>query len=140
MASVMRKILLTALFSLTVFFRASSPDMVGILLISPPPVEAYARLIAAIGMVETMNDNNAYNPREEAAGIFQIRPIRLSDYNRRTGSSYTTRDLFRYEVSKKIFVYYADQIGPHDFEQIARKWNGSGHKTTYYWNRIKTCL
>ena len=140
MNPILRKIFLTALFSFFVFYRASSPDMVGTLLISPPPVDAYRKLMEAIGFVETMNNNQAYNPREQAAGIFQIRPIRLEDYNRRTGSRYTMRDLFNYEVSRKIFIYYADQIGPNDYEQIARRWNGSGHKTTFYWNRIKACL
>jgi hypothetical protein len=87
-----------------------------------------------------MNDTLAYNPLEEATGIFQIRPIRLQDYNNRTGSKYKMSDLFDYEVSEKIFLYFADQIGPYDMEQIARRWNGSGHMTTFYWNRIKEFL
>jgi hypothetical protein len=33
-------------------------------------------------MVETKGDTLAYNPYEEATGIFQIRPIRLKDYNK----------------------------------------------------------
>jgi hypothetical protein len=75
-----------------------------------------------------------------AAGYFQIRPIRLIDYNKRTGSYYTRKDLFNYKVSEKIFLYYASQIGPYDLEQIARKWNGSGRNTIYYWSRVKKYL
>jgi hypothetical protein len=91
-------------------------------------------------MIETKGDDMAYNPLEAAAGIFQIRPIRLIDYNKRTGSNYTRKDLFTYEISEKIFLYYADQVGPYNLEQIARKWNGSGHLTTNYWDRIKRYL
>jgi hypothetical protein len=132
-----RKIVLTALLFILVVFRAASPSRDGFVIFDTPPVEAYEKLMFAIGFVETMNDTLAYNPREEATGIFQIRPIRLEDYNRRTGEKYKMKDLFSYKVSAKIFLYFADQIGPYDMEQIARRWNGSGHMTTYYWNRIK---
>ena len=135
-----KKIAFLILLFLSVAFRASSPAIDSFVIFDPPPVEPYKRLIYAIGMVETMNDTLSYNPIEEAAGYFQIRPIRLEDYNRRTGNKYTTRDLFNYEVSEKIFLYFADLIGPYNFEQIARKWNGSGNMTTYYWNRIQGFL
>ena len=68
--------------------------------------QSYKQLVLAIGMVETKRDTLAYNPVEEAAGYFQIRPIRLLDYNNRTGSNYTMKDLFNYEISEKIFLYY----------------------------------
>jgi hypothetical protein len=132
-----RKIVITALLFVAVVLRASSPSRESFVIFETPPVEAYKSLIFAIGFVETRNDTLAYNPREEATGIFQIRPIRLEDYNRRTGKNYKMKDLFNYSISEKLFLYYADQIGPYDMEQIARRWNGSGHMTTYYWNRIK---
>jgi hypothetical protein len=91
-------------------------------------------------MVETKGDTLAYNPEEEAAGYFQIRPIRLIDYNNRTGSSVKRQDLFSYETSYRIFLYFADLIGPYNMEQIARRWNGSGHQTISYWDRIKRYL
>ena len=94
----------------------------------------------AIGIVETKGDTLAYNPVEEAAGYFQIRPIRLLDYNNRTGSTYIMKDLYNYEISEKIFLYFADLIGPYDFEQIARRWYGSGQLTIDYWKRIKEKL
>jgi hypothetical protein len=140
MPPIIKKILLSALLLLSVVFRASSPAADAITLFYPSPVEPYKQLIYAIGFVETMNDTLAYNPLEEATGIFQIRPIRLQDYNNRTGSKYKMDDLFEYEVSEKIFLYFADQIGPYDLEQIARRWNGSGNMTTFYWNRIKEFL
>ena len=134
------KIIFISLLLLSVVFRAASPDMESIIIFDKPPVEPYKTLIHAIGMVETMQDTLAYNFLEEAVGYFQIRPIRLEDYNKRTGNKYTMKDLFDYKVSEKIFIYYADQVGPYDFEQIARKWNGSGHQTSHYWKRIKEHL
>lgn len=140
MPANLKKIVSLLLLFLSVAFRASAPAIDSFVIFDPSPVEPYKRLIYAIGMVETMNDTLSYNPIEEAAGYFQIRPIRLEDYNRRTGNKYTSKDLFNYEISEKIFLYFADLIGPYDFEQIARKWNGSGNMTTYYWNRIQGFL
>ncbi len=131
-------IFFTLLLSFT--FRLSAPTRESIIILNSRPVEPYKGLIRAIGMVETKNDTLAYNPIEEAAGYFQIRPIRLKDYNMRTGNNYLMADLFNYEISEKIFLYFADQIGPYDLEQIAKKWNGSGHMTISYWKRIKYYL
>ena len=103
-------------------------------------VEPFRMLISAIGMVETKFDTLAYNPEEEAVGYFQIRPIRVRDYNERTGSSYTSSDMYDYEISEKVFLYYASQIGPNNFEKIAKNWNGSGIKTIRYWKNVKKYL
>jgi hypothetical protein len=140
MSASLKKIGLTALLMLSAVFRASSPCMDALIIFETSPVEPYKKLVYAIGFVETMNDTMAYNPFEQAAGIFQIRPIRLKEYNNQTGMKYRMEDLFKYEISEKIFLYFADQVGPYNFEQIARRWNGSGHMTTFYWNRIKQFL
>jgi hypothetical protein len=124
------------LFSL----RVSAPSVSFITLFKPAPIEPYKQLVLAVGMVETRGDTLAYNPIERAAGYFQIRPIRLIDYNKRTRNTYSREDMFNYDISEKIFLYFADQIGPYNLEQIARKWNGSGHLTDIYWNRIKHYL
>jgi hypothetical protein len=104
------------------------------------PIEPYTRLIHAIGMVETKGDTLAYNPVEEAVGVFQIRPVRLKDYNKRTGSRYIMKDLYNYKISEKIFLYYASKASPNDFERIARNWNGSGIRTYYYWAQVQKQL
>ena len=129
-------ITLLILFSLRVF----APAGFSFIIVEPQPEEPFQRLISAIGMVETKNDTLAYNPFEEAAGYFQIRPIRLEDYNKRTGNKYSSCDLFNYEISEKIFLYYASNIGPYDFECIARRWNGSGKNTIEYWKQVKKFL
>ena len=134
----------TVFFALLLLFssasRVSAPSRESLLILDSLPIKPYKPLIHAIGIVETMCDTLAYNPIEEAVGYFQIRPIRLEDYNNRTGGKYTMKDMFNYEISEKIFLYYATQIGPYDFEKIARRWNGSGPRTIHYWNRIKKYL
>lgn len=120
--------------------RVMAPYSSSMVIAESQPVKPYDRLIHAIGMVETKFDTLAYNPVEQAVGYFQIRPIRLEDYNKRTGSNYKMHDLYNYEISEKIFLYYATRIGPYNFEKISRDWNGSGRKTYYYWNRVKKYL
>lgn len=135
----LRKLLLIFFFTLFTF-NASAPVNPSFSIPGESPEEPYLRLIHAIGMVETGFDTLAYNPLEQAAGCFQIRPIRLEDYNRRTGKNYIMNDLYNYSVSEKIFLYYASKAGPYNFESIARHWNGSGEQTIEYWNRVKEYL
>jgi len=130
------------LIVLMLFFtiRVIAPSQKSLLIPDPLPIEPYKELIYAVGMVEGMGDTTAYNELEMAAGYFQIRPIRLEDYNNRTGSQYTMNDMFNYKISEKVFLYFATQIGPYNIEKIAKSWNGSGAKTIEYWQRIKEYL
>ena len=125
---------------LTLAFKVFAPSSESVIIVRPLPVEPYKDLIHAIGMVETQFDTLAYNPLEKAIGYFQIRPIRLVDYNSRTGSRYSRNDLFNYKISEKIFLYYATEIGPYNFERIAEEWNGSGRRTILYWDQVKKYL
>jgi hypothetical protein len=136
----LKKIKIVCFILLSFSLEVSAPSEKIITVLKLAPIEPYKQLAFAVGMVETKGDTLAYNPLEEATGIFQIRPIRLIDYNKRTGSNYTRNDLFNFEISEKIFLYFADQVGPYNMEHIARKWNGSGHLTTNYWHRIKRYL
>jgi hypothetical protein len=139
MMIILRKLfLVTVLLSLT--FSAMAPNWKSFVIIRSSPVEPYKNLIHAIGIVETRCDTFSYNPVEQATGYFQIRPVRLEDYNKRTGSNYKMKDLYNYKISEEIFLYYARQVGPYDPEKIARRWNGSGPKTYYYWKRVKKYL
>jgi len=139
MSDLMKKmvgIICLSLFSLDIFAPASKA-----LLIEPAPsVNPFGRLIYAVGMVETKLDTMAYNPEEEAVGYFQIRPIRLLDYNIRTGSSHTMSDMYDYSIAEKVFLYYASQIGPYNNEKIAKNWNGSGAMTRTYWKKVRKYL
>lgn len=139
MTKYFKKIVLFT-FLLAIALKAFAPSSEQIIIINNPPVDPFRKLIHAIGMVETSYDTLAYNPIEEAVGYFQIRPIRLKDYNHRTGSKYSMIDLYDYKISEKIFLYYASQTGPYNFEQIARNWNGSGRRTFLYWKQVKKYL
>lgn len=104
------------------------------------PASPYDNLIHAIGMVETRLDTTAVNLTEEAFGFFQVRPIRLEDYQARTGIRYQVEDMLDFEKAREVFIYYAELVGPRDMETIARRWNGSGPKTTEYWQKVKANL
>jgi hypothetical protein len=139
MSEYFKKIVLVAFLFLSAL-RAFAPTNGSLVIFIPAPEEPFKKLIYAIGMVETKFDTLSYNPVEKAAGYFQIRPIRVLDYNRRTGNTYSLNDMFDYNISEKVFLYYASQIGPYNFEQIAKKWNGSGKITFEYWDQVKKHL
>lgn len=138
----MKEIPRTLMIMLFLFIslKASAPANFKMTIVEYDTVEPFRRLIWAIGMVETGHDTLAYNSVEDAIGYFQIRPIRLLDYNIRTGSNFTRKDLFNYFISEKIFLYYAIMRGPYNFEQIARGWNGSGKSTIDYWKKVRAYL
>lgn len=132
----MRRLLIIFILFLTI--RAAAPDVEVINIFSTEPVDLYDKLIRAIIKVESKGDTLACNLTEQAFGAFQIRPIRLQDYNQRTGKNYRLEDLYNFEISKEIFIYYAKKIGYPDYESIARNWNGSGKTTLEYWKKVKS--
>ncbi|MBK7713363.1 MAG: hypothetical protein IPJ37_22350 [Bacteroidales bacterium] len=128
------------LLFLMLTIRAAAPDVKVAFIVVSPPIEVYARLIRAVIMVESYGDTMAYNLNEEAIGAFQIRPIRLLDYNQRTGNKFKIEDCYNYRLSKEIFLYYAKRANSTDYELIARNWNGSGETTLDYWKKVKAHL
>jgi hypothetical protein len=132
---------LSILFFLLLSLSAAAPDLpqATTILVSDP-INPYDRLVNAIVEVESKGDPFAWNCDEEAIGAFQIRPVRLMDFNERTGKNYQELDLYNFEISKEIFLYYAKKIGYPDYESIAKKWNGSGKLTISYWQKVKSFL
>ena len=106
----------------------------------------YAALIEAIYYHEARRNPNAYNPKEEATGGLQIRPIRLKHYNDLTGKNYTMADMYDFEIAKEIFLYFCrhDNSGRRiplkSYEQAARNWNGLWSLTEGYWASIQSLL
>lgn len=133
------KILLVMFFSLMTI-RAMAPDLKEVIVLKAEPVNAYERLLQAVFLVECNGNLRAYNELEEATGPLQIRPIRLLDYNLRTGNKYLLEDCYDFNISKKIFMYYALKTGYPNYELIAKNWNGSGKMTSDYWEKIKPNL
>ena len=101
------------------------------------PIKPYEALIKAVVMVESANGKYLYNPDEDAVGWFQIRQIRVDDYNKRLGTNYVLTDFYDYELSRTMFLYYASG---KSFEVAAKSWNGSGPMTNDYWKKVKTKL
>ena len=127
-------------FFLIPALKATAPEAKVAFVFVSQPVDSFDRLIKAIVNVESSGDNMAFNMKEQAVGAFQIRPIRIVDFNHRTGKDYKIETCFNYEVSKEIFLYYAKLIGYPDFETIARRWNGSGKTTLDYWEKVQKQL
>ena len=114
-----------------------APGNPTIALVILPAINEYDKLIEAIVRVESQGDSRAFNMIEQAVGPFQIRPIKLKDYNQRTNADYQMKDCFDYDFSRQVFLFYARG---KSYEQAARNWNGSGEQTTEYWNKIKAAL
>jgi hypothetical protein len=133
------KIVLIIFFSLLAM-PAKAPDVKVAFIFVSESIDSYNRLIKAVVQVESSGDPLAYNLDEEAVGAFQIRPIRILDYNQRTDNNYKMENCYSFEISKEIFLYYAKQIGYPDYETIARNWNGSGETTLNYWEKVKLYL
>lgn len=134
-----RRYLLTVLFFLSVI-RVFAPDSQTFTVIKEPAFQPFSKLLYATAMVETMGNSWAYNEFENAVGIYQIRQVRIDDYNRRTGSNHSLTEMFDPVLSRKIFLYYASRYEPHELEKIAKAWNGSGPMTELYWKRIREYL
>jgi hypothetical protein len=133
-----RRILIIGFLLLTQ--KALAPNVSIITIRALEPVNPYEKIIKAIIQVESAGDTLAINPVEEAFGAFQIRPIRIEDYNQRTGNNFKAGNCIDYDLSRKVFLFYAERIGFRNYEAIARKWNGSGQKTIEYWERVKKYL
>ncbi len=120
--------------------KSFAPGLNIVYILVSQPIDAFEKLIRAVVQVESGGDTLAFNLTEQAIGAFQIRPIRIRDYNQRTGKNYKLEDCSNFEISKEIFLYYAVRTGLLDYELIARNWNGSGKTTLDYWAKVKKCL
>jgi hypothetical protein len=100
-------------------------------------------LLIAIMAVESNFDTLAYNEKENAAGVLQIRPIMVSEVNRLLGENkYTLKDRWNKAKSIEMFNIVRLHTKNPTNERIARNWNGgyTGHKkksTLKYWNKVK---
>ena len=103
-------------------------------------------LIEAIIHVESRGDSMAYNAKEDAVGVLQIRPIMMREVNRLLQENkYTLADRWSKSKSIEMFnVIKAHTTNPTN-ERLARNWNGgwNGYKkksTLKYWQKVKTQL
>jgi hypothetical protein len=132
----MRALIVMILLS-CMFRTAFAPGTGTIYIIMPQEINFYDPLIRAIAEVESHGGIYLYNQQENAVGPLQIREIRVTDYNQLTGSNYRLEDFYDYELSRKMFLYYARG---KSWEKACRDWNGSGHMTAIYWKKIQKKL
>jgi len=92
-------------------------------------------LIPLLAIFESNGNPNAYNNKENAAGILQIRPIMIKDCNRISGeSTYYLKDRWNEEKSYHMAITYLNHYGKKHLTSnmteeekiviLARMWNG----------------
>ena len=104
-------------------------------------------LLSALMMVESTNNDSAYNPSEDAVGCLQIRQTMVNDVNRilkrqNKNLRFTYEDRWDRNKSIEMFTIYCNYYGLYSPEEIARCWNGGPRgmdkeATVYYWNKVK---
>jgi hypothetical protein len=102
------------------------------------------KLISAMIMVESGGNPNAFNIKENAAGVLQIRPIMVAELNR-LGIEFSLDDRYSRTKSVEAFEKWVKLKNYTNPEVIARKWNGgpSGHlkPTTFnYWIKVSNLM
>jgi hypothetical protein len=124
---------------LALFEVISAPPLREVVICQPEQINPYSDIIRAVTTIESANGKYLYNAKENAIGWFGIRPIRLEDYNRRTGQNITHAQCYDYETGKRIFLYYASKIDYRDIKSICIAWNGKSKHNKYY-AKIKAVL
>ena len=96
--------------------------------------------------IESNFDTMAYNSKENAAGVLQIRPIMVREVNRLLGEDkYTLKDRWNKAKSIEMFNVIRSHLKGATDEEIARTWNGgyngkNNPKTLGYWKKIRNNL
>ena len=109
-------------------------------IIEPIPIDT---LLNAVMAVESNFDTMAYNSKENAAGVLQIRPIMVREVNRLLGEDkYTLKDRWSKAKSIEMFNVIRSHLKGATDEEIARTWNGgyngkNNPKTMQYWKKVK---
>jgi len=134
----MKKLFILLIFGILPHIATSPKPYYTLVIVDKGKIEPFKTLWEAVCIVESGGNKMAYNERESAVGIAQIRPIRLEDYNQRTGGRVKLSEMYDPVKSKAVFMFYAEKHSRKGIEYIARKWNGSGKKTDAYWNRVKS--
>lgn len=119
--SVKMKKILLLIFLIFISLENKAPIINELYVVKDIPVKPFKSIIYAIGVVESSLDTMAYNPREEAIGYFQIRQVRIDDYNKRTGEHFKLIEMFEYDKAERVFLYYCRLYD--DVDEIILQWN-----------------
>lgn len=112
-----------------------------------------ARFFEILGKIESSNDPKAYNIKEKAIGIYQIRPAYFKDAQEfdKNLSKYSHFDCYNPEIARKVVVaYMARYCKEKTYESMARCHNGGWNyknkkgqakiNLDIYWNKFKKHL
>jgi hypothetical protein len=127
----MKKMTITILLILLTMV-CKAPEWKTLTIIRAESINPYETIVKAVTTVESRNGKYLFNEKENAVGWFGIRPIRLNDYNKRTGKNISHTACYNYEVGRMIFLYYASQFDYRDTKSICVGWNGKSKKNLYY--------
>ena len=104
-------------------------------------------LLSALMMVESSNNDSAYNASEDAVGCLQIRKCMVDDVNRilkrkKSTHRYTYSDRWNEQKSYEMFDIFCKYYGLDTAEEMARGWNGGPRgidnpSTLNYWKKVK---
>jgi len=120
---------------------AACPPVGGLTIEAGEPIRPHETLWKAICTVESQNNPMAYNKKEGAVGIAQIRQIWLDDYEQRTGIHYELTEMYDTTKAKSVFMWHCSQYHHTEIERIVRTYNGgpSGMKkqtTIKYYRKV----
>jgi hypothetical protein len=105
------------------------------------------KILSALMMVESSNNDSAHAVGEDAVGILQIRKCMVDDINRilqrkKSPIKFTYEDRWSRYKSIKMFEIYCKHYGLTTYEEIARCWNGgpqgiNNPATANYWKKVQ---
>jgi hypothetical protein len=98
-------------------------------------------LIACMSLVESGGNADAWNKRECAIGVLQIRRQVVADINRHYHVAFTLKDYRNPGLSAWAVLAYAHIYHARTPEQISRLWNGGPtwrkkKSTVSYWTSV----
>lgn len=91
-----------------------------------------------IAAVESNFDISAYNRKENAVGLLQIRPVCVLDANRISNRGYTHEEMYNPFKAITVFYIISNYYGGTVRERIER-WNGGGirnGRTEQYYKNV----
>lgn len=101
------------------------------------------KIIHSHALQESSMNELAFNKKEKAIGLLQIRKPMVDEINQNTDFKLTHKDCWNKEISIKAFIAFQNEFNPEwDLELAARKWNGgrTGEKkrsTVKYYQEVK---
>ncbi len=100
-------------------------------------------MLSAMRFVESRNNPLAYNRRENAVGLFQVRQLAVDDINHKFRTTYTLADFYREPRLGEWAVWaYGSKYGARTDADFAMIWNGGPNgrrkkNAQLYWQKIQ---